>query len=354
MRLTTIKLAAGSIAAGAALVPAAQAAGPPAGPPPPPTATNGHQVQLVAAGGGLGTPTSFAFGAGQVFEGDGGSNQSGPPNGGVFLLKGGQATKLAGSPNFVGGLAWHKGTLYVSAGTVGAKGFQFQILAWSGWNGSAFAHQRAIYTAPKKFDGFNGLAFGPDGRLYVGVDVGLTDGNDHGPAKTPYVYDILSLKPNGKGLKVFATGMRQPWQMVFPGRSRSPFVSDLGQDKPSAVANHSPDFVLRVKAGQNYGFPQCNWVKPKAKTCHGFAKPWRFFSPHTDVMGLVIIGKRLYMSEFVGNQGKTGLVASIPLSGKGKPKTLLTGFSAPVVGLGAHNGWLYVGSLTAEVFRVKP
>ena len=56
-----------------------------------------------------------------------------------------------------------------------------------------------------------------------------TRGNDHGPAKTPYVYDILSLNANGKGIKVFATGIRQPWQMVFPAGSSSPYVSDLGQ-----------------------------------------------------------------------------------------------------------------------------
>jgi hypothetical protein len=36
----------------------------------------------------------------------------------------------------------------------------------------------------EKFDGFNGIGFGANGRLYVDVDVGLTDGNDHGPPST--------------------------------------------------------------------------------------------------------------------------------------------------------------------------
>ncbi|MBV8987045.1 MAG: hypothetical protein JO372_00655, partial [Solirubrobacterales bacterium] len=56
---------------------------------------------------------------------------------------------------------------------------------------------------------FNGLAFGADGRLYVGVDVGLT--NDHGPKKS-LRYDILRFNAAGKNMKVFATGIRQPWQ----------------------------------------------------------------------------------------------------------------------------------------------
>jgi len=320
-----------------------------AGPPPPPTSTNGQPVEQVATG--LSIPTSFAFGAGSVFEGDGGSD-SGPPNGGVFLLKGGSATKLARSPQFVAGLAWHQGTLYVSGGYfTGPNSAKWQILAWSGWNGTMFTKQKAIYTAPKKFQGFNGLAFGPDGRLYVGVNVGLLNHNDHGPASTsPYLYDILSFKPTGKDLRVFATGIRQPWQMVFPGRSRSPYVSDLGQDAPAKVADKSPDFVLRIHAGDDFGFPKCTWVN--AKACKGFAKPFKFFPPHTDVMGLGIIGKRLYMSEFVGDHGKAGLVQSMPLTG-GKPKTLLKGFAAPIVGLGVNHGYVYVGELTGQVFRVK-
>src|ERR1700689_3567742 len=54
------------------------------GPPPPPKAVGGGTITQVASG--LKTPTSFAFGDGQIFEGDGG-NSSGkaPPNGGVFV-----------------------------------------------------------------------------------------------------------------------------------------------------------------------------------------------------------------------------------------------------------------------------
>ncbi|HET8979381.1 MAG TPA: hypothetical protein VFN87_14555 [Solirubrobacteraceae bacterium] len=43
----------------------------------------------------------------------------------------------------------------------------------------------------------------------------------------------------------------------------------------------------------------------------------------------------------------------MPLTG-GALKRVLTGFVAPVVGLGAHGGRLYVGELTGQVFSVKP
>lgn len=320
-----------------------------AGGPPPPKAVNGATVEQVAAG--LGTPTSFAFGGGSVFAGDAGANQSGPPNGGVYVLKGGKATKLAGSPNIVGGMAWRNGTLYLSSGTVSASGKKFQISAWSGWTGTVFTKQKVIYTAPKKFDGFNGLAFGADGRLYVGVDVGLTNHNDHGPAnKTAYLYDILSMNTSGKGLKVFASGIRQPWQLAFPAGSSSPFVSDFGQDMPQSVT--APDFILRVHKGDSYGFPQCTWAK--ARACKGYAKPFKFFPAHTDVGGLAIIGNRLYASEFGFDAPRhPAQIVSMPLSG-GKVTPVVTSFVAPVVGLAADGHWLYFGELTGQVFRVKP
>jgi glucose/arabinose dehydrogenase len=314
--------------------------------PPPPTAPGGQTVTQVAAG--LQTPTSFATGAGQVFEGDGGSESAKVPNGGVYLLSGGKGVKLAGSPNFVSGLAWHKSALYVAGGTITKKGPVWTVQRWSGFNGTTFAKRTAIWTAPKGFAGSNGIAFAPNGRLFLGVDVGLTDNNDHGPAKTPYVYDILSMKANGTGVKVFATGIRQPWQMAFEKGSNDPFVSALGQD---SGAKNPPDFVLRVHPGDNYGFPKCNWTK--GSPCKGYTKPFQTFAPHTDIMGMAIIGKKLYMTSFTGTTGKAGEVFSMPLAG-GKLTTVVTGFVAPTVGLGTDGHSLYIGEVTGQVFKVTP
>jgi glucose/arabinose dehydrogenase len=343
MSTRPLKLLAATLACSCVPAAVAQAA---QGPPPPPTAPGGQTVTQVATG--VHTPTSFAFGKGQVFEGDGGI-----PNGGVYLLTGGTAVKLAGSPAFVAGLAWHKGALYVSGGTPTSKtAAKFTIQKWSGWNGTKFATRKVIYTAPKKFQGFNGIAFGPNGRLYVGADLGLLDNNDHGPASlSPYLYDILSMKADGTGFKVFARGIRQPWQMAFAPGSKNPLVSDLGQDKPG----NAPDFVLQVHQGDDFGFPGCNHLS--AAKCKGFAKPFKRFSPHTDIMGMVIIGKTLYMTSFLGTKhpgrGPGGEVLSMPLKG-GPVKTVLTGFAGPTVGLGGHAGTLYVGELTGQVFSVKP
>jgi glucose/arabinose dehydrogenase len=299
-----------------------------------PTATGGESVSLVATG--MRIPDSFAFAPdGAVFAGDGGGDSAHPPRGGVFVLGDGSATRLSGSPYVVSGLAWHGTSLYISAGT--------QLLRWTGWNGHSFAHRAVIYSGPPGFPGFNGLAFGPDGRIYVGVTA-TTD--DHGPTSLPYARDILSFTATGTDLRVFARGIRQPWQIAFPPGSEAPFVSDLGQDGGADV-RRVPDFVLRVHSGEDYGFPTCNWVL----SCQGVATPWRFLAPHTDPMGLAIIAGRLYVSEY-GDVRPTAVV-SIPLAG-GPIRPVLTHFEQLVIGLAAHDGWLYVGDGDGNVFKVRP
>jgi glucose/arabinose dehydrogenase len=328
---------------------AAPAASASSGSPPPPVSTNGHKVELVASG--LKTPTSFAFGHGRVFVGDGGNSEgSAPPNGGVYVLKNGTAVKIPSALKFVAGVAWHHNKLYISGAVLANGRPSWRLISWSGWNGTTFTVRKTLFVAGKKFDGFNGIGFGANGRLYVGVDVGLTDGNDHGPASTsPYLYDILTFNANGKDLHVFAKGMRQPWQLAFQPGSNAPFVTDLGQD---SGAKNPPDFVLHVNAGDNYGFPKCNGTVPA--NCQGFTKPFRTFRPHTDLMGIAVHAGTLYMTSFAGKGGKGpgGEVFTLCLNSH-VLKPLLKGFVAPTVGLGLHHGYVYVGELTGQVFRVK-
>lgn len=315
--------------------------------PPPPISTNGHKVQLVASG--LKTPTSFAFGHGLVFVGDGGS-EKGPPNGGVYVLRHGHGVKIASPLKFVAGLAWHRGKLYISGGVLSHGRPSWRLIAWSGWNGKTFTVRKTLYVAGPKFGGWNGIGFGANGRLYAGVDVGLTNGNDHGPRTTsPHVYQILTFRADGTDKRVLARGIRQPWQMAFQAGSNAPFVTDLGQD---SGAKNPPDFVLHVRAGDDYGFPGCNHTVPA--DCQGFTQPFRTFRPHTDLMGIAVHRGTLYLSSFLGRGGKGpgGAVFTLGLNSH-VLKPLLKRFVAPTVGLGLHHGWVYVGELTGQVWRVR-
>ena len=339
-----------SALAGVGLAVSAQAATAPPAPKP----HGGAKVSLYATG--LKNVTSMAWGDGAMFAGDAGNSQK-LPNGGVYVIAKGHAREIPNGPAFVGGMTWHAGALYLSDAVFTPTGPAFQIERWSGFTGSTFTTRTVLYTAPAGFQGFNGLAFGPDGRIYVGVDTGLLNANDHGPATTsPYLYDILSMTGAGQDVQVFASGIRQPWQMAFAPGSADPYVSDLGQDGPAAVAAlHPRDFVLHVKAGENYGFPNCNYTAGSA--CTGAPAPFLSFRPHSDIMGLAIIGRTLYMGSFMGLGAKGGGALFATSLHGGKVRTIVTGFPEATDALAAHGGALYVGGSagkTGAIYRVRP
>ena len=306
-----------------------------------PHTVTGKPLTLVAKG--VPTPTSFAFGDGQVFIGGAGNGRYQLRGGGVYVPRGDRhVRRLAGSPTHIAGMAWHDGALYLSGDR---QLDRWQLYRWSGWNGSQFTTRQTIYTAPNTTQALNGIGFGADGRLYVGVGVG---DDDNGPTNNAFARDILSFNSDGGDLQVFATGIRQPWQMAFPAGSSSPYVSDPGPDDIPSQPN-PPDMILRVHAGQNYGFPSCDWYIPSA--CTGFAKPLKLLAPHTDAFGLVILGRRLYFNEYGGHLDAK--IAWMPTAG-GKVHTVATGFNGYTVGFGEHHGRLYVGQTPDSIYRFTP
>jgi glucose/arabinose dehydrogenase len=303
--------------------------------PPLPKATNGNAVEVV--GTGVPTPTAFAFTGSTVFAGSGPNEKSGGP-GGLFTLADGKATKIPKTPPIVFGLAWQSNKLYVSTGR--------SIVALEGWDGTTFSKQTTVFASKnKKFAGFNGIAFGPEGRLYAGLSLSQKYDHSQNPYKPSQA--VVSMTAAGKGMRVVAEGMRQPFQLNFPQGSKYPYVSVLGQDKGGKAPN---DEIVVAKPGQNYGFPDCTWILPKQEeACEGFDEPAIFLPPHSSPMGIGSIGKTLYVSLF-GGTGKGPEV--VEMSEKGQPQPLLTGFAAPVIALGVDAGDIYVGDLTGSIYKV--
>ena len=323
-----------ALAAVASLVIVAAPAG--AAGPPLPVAANGNTVEVV--GTGVPTPTAFAFTGTTVFAGSGPNEETGGP-GGLFTVAGGKATQVPNTPPIVFGLAWKGNKLYVSTGP--------SIVALSGWDGTKFASTKTVYASKEKgFPGFNGLAFGPEGRLYAGL--ALDEKYDH--SKDPFEPSqaLVSMTATGKGFKVVTEGLRQPFQLVFPQGSKYPWVTVLSQDKGKGKVPN--DEVIEAKPGQNYGFPTCTWPAASAKVCKGFDEPAILLPPHASPMGIGAIGNTFYVSLFGGAQGKGPEV--VTMSKKGQPFPFLTGFAAPTIALGVNNGSVYVGDLTGTIYKV--
>jgi glucose/arabinose dehydrogenase len=303
------------------------------GPPPLPTAANGATVERLAIG--VSTPTSFAFTGDTVFAGSGPAEKRNAPTG-LFTVANGTATKVPGTPRFVFGLAWHNGRLFVSSGD--------RIISYRGWNGKRFTGHRTVRRAGKQIPGFNGLAFGPNGRLYVGVS--LNEKFDHSKNPARHANQVLSMRATGRDLKVVARGLRQPFQLTFPDGERNPFVTDLGQDGTKRIPL---DQIVVAKRGTNFGFPAC--VRFRENQCKHFDGPLVFLPKHASPMGIGSIGDTLYVALFGGLEKNKPAVVTIPVAG-GDPTPFLTGFVAPIVGLATHDGFVYVGDLTGSVYRV--
>ena len=68
--------------------------------------------------------------------------------------------------------------------------------------------------------------------------------------------------------------------------------------------------MLHVHYGDNYGFPKCN--RTGRRKCRGFTRPFRRFGPHTDLMGIAVHARTLYLTSFLGRGGKGPAVRSSP------------------------------------------
>ncbi len=94
-----------------------------------------------------------------------------------------------------------------------------------------------------------GLAFGPDGYLYIGLGDGGAAGDPAGNARNPQTllgkmlrldvdggspYAIPASNPfaGGGGLpEIWAIGLRNPWRFAFDPLTGSLYIADVGQDK---------------------------------------------------------------------------------------------------------------------------
>lgn len=99
-----------------------------------------------------------------------------------------------------------------------------------------------------------GLAFGPDGALYLGVGA-LTDrGEPTDPQRyryatpQPYEASILRIDPQTGEAEVYAGGLRDPYDLAFAADGRL-YATDNG------TASGIGDRVLRVSQGAHYGWP---------------------------------------------------------------------------------------------------
>jgi glucose/arabinose dehydrogenase len=200
-----------------------------------------------------------------------------------------------------------------------------RVTAFSRFNGRRFKRRRTVVKGiPTGLHRLGNIVPGPGGRLYMGVGSG---GDTY--AGSRYGGTVVSFKPSGRGLRIEARGLRNPFGLAFAPDGATLLVSDngrddLGNDRPPEELNR---FVVTGPA-PHFGFPRC-WGESGGR-CRGTRPPMAELAPHSAVGGVAAVERfgRFGPSVFVAEHGST--IASPPTGGVVQRVPLRSGSSDDV------------------------
>ena len=208
------------------------------------------------------------------------------------------------------------------------------------------------------------LAFGPDGRLYIGIGDGGSEGdpNNFGQnVHVPYA-KIWRLNVNRAGARpvMYAYGLRNPWRFSFDTATGNLWIGDVGQNNWEEI-----DFLKAgTRAGTNFGwsyYEARSVFKPQPIVRARLVFPVAFY-PHT--LGCAVIGGYVYRGSAIPALRGDYLFADHCSgrvwfkTGPRASKRILTGISQKLssvtsFGQGA-SGELYLSSQGGGVYKLVP
>ncbi|HLV35451.1 MAG TPA: PQQ-dependent sugar dehydrogenase [Spirillospora sp.] len=172
----------------------------------------------------------------------------------------------------------------------------------------------------------NGMVFGPDGYLYLGIGALTDHGESTSPASQPYAdihpheAAVLRIQPHTGEIETFAQGLRNPYDITFDSEGQF-YATDQG------MVTGPGDRLVRLEQGAHYGWPY--W---RTRACEGcparpsgltIAPDVAVFPPYSIPRGLVAytatqFPENLFDSLFVvlwnGTEDAQRVVLFTPLS----------------------------------------
>jgi len=211
------------------------------------------------------------------------------------------------------------------------------------------------------------LVFGRDGRLYLGSGSTCDACRERDPRSAA----ILSLRPNGRDLRVYASGLRNPYGLaVQPGTGRL-YATVNGQDKLGTRSDPEPaDTLVLVKRGARYGWPRC-WADARTLRlvgrCTGVPPPAAYFEPHSSADGLAFYTGETFPRAYRGSLfvaewgqydsrrfGRRVVRVELGRNGDARVISFASGFAHPLALLVDRRGGLLVADWgRGVVYRIQ-
>jgi glucose/arabinose dehydrogenase len=266
---------------------------------------------------------------------------------GVYVISrpGGPAQKVVSGLDNPLGLDWYQGKLYVAS--VG------RVDAYWGFNGSRFSEHQTILRGPMAGGENNLLVMAPDGRFLMGVSATC----DHCVPTSKWDGAIVSFRPNGADLRLYAGRIRAPFGLAYRPGNSDLFVTmnqqdDLGAETPG-------DWLAVVQEGQDWRFPECHGQGGSA--CAGVPEPVAVLDKHAAVGGVAFangqlgpsIGAAAIVAEWNVAKVQDIALAKTGTSYHGTVAPFLTGIEHPLAVAFAPDRSLLVGDwATGAIFRI--
>jgi glucose/arabinose dehydrogenase len=273
------------------------------------TVAPGFRATVVARGAGH--PVGIAFGRGASIWTT--SAQYGTaPSDGVWMTP--RRSRGWGRPRQVVrrlftalGLAWFRGELYVSYvapyRVFGAH--SGRVDAFSRFDGRRFRRRRSVLRGlPVGQHNVDSIVPGPGGRLYVGIG----NPTNAGPPRHSLSAAVVSFLPSGRGLRVEARGLRNPFGLAMVPGTDHLLVTDNGRDDLGPFRPPDELNLVRVPrrgAIPHYGFPAC-WGQG-GPSCRGTVPPLARLPAHASSDGVAVARRlgRYGLSAFIAQNGSS-------------------------------------------------